>query len=237
MSERFSASVAGRHMACHAAANLELAIPGYVAPVEDRSADNAANRGSNVHEIFEKVWELSASDMHAFARTVQYVADLRSTRRFKVYIEEPINATWLKKKPGTKADLVLATQDEIHVIDTKWGKIKVEVHDNEQLLFYAACYGNLAPKAKGVTLHILQPRADNMESVFVSTTELAKFMADAQAAEAAIESGSLTFGPSHHCTFCPANPHSRGQKGSAMCPTMLGILYPPKLDEDAILAL
>lgn len=222
-------------MACHASANLPLAIPNYLPPLVDSTA--AAQSGTDVHEIFEKVWELTASEMRAFLRTVEYVEALCSTRRFKKLIEKEMTATWLVGQPTTKADLVLFTQDEMHVIDTKWGKIKVPVFNNAQLKFYAATYGHLAPKAKGVTVHILQPRCDNMDSVFLDTNEIAAFIDEAQKTEAAIAGGSVAFGPSDYCTFCPANPHGRGAKAQTFCPTMLGMLYPDRTDEDAILSM
>jgi len=235
--ERFSASVAGRHIACHASANLPLAIPNWVDPEVDETIDNAANRGTAVHSIFELIWEHSAKDIAHMARVMQYVANLRSTRRFKVMIEEKVEATWLPHPTKTTADLVLYTQDEIHVIDTKWGAIEVPVVGNEQLLFYAACYAPLAPRAKGVTLHILQPKCDNLEQWYVSATDIKKFMDEAVAAQTAILNGSIKFGPSDHCKFCPANPHSRGLKGRPLCPTMMKMLYPQPFDEDEILGI
>lgn len=237
MPQRFSASKAGMHMSCHASANLDLAIPNWTPPVEDRAADNAANRGTAAHELLAKVAEMPAKDIGYFARAVEYLADLRSQRRFKVLIEHPVTATWLATQPGTTADLVLYTQDEIHVIDWKWGGIPVEVKENEQLLFYAACYGPLAPRAKGVTAHVVQPRADNIESWFIDTNRLGQFMQDAVAAEAAIQGGSIQFGPGDHCTFCPANPHTRGRKGTPLCPAMMQMLYPSHVNEDEILSL
>jgi hypothetical protein len=236
MPQRFSASVAAMHMACHASANLDLAIPGWVAPDRDDMA-GAAGVGTRAHAVFAEVMEYSAKDIKHMADAMAYVAELRSTRRFKVLIEEPVVATWLASEPKTTADLVLYTQDEIHVLDLKWGKIPVDVWDNEQLMFYGVCYAPLAPKAKGVTIHILQPRAGGFDSQFVDTTKLATFMAEAQAAERAIHAGSTTFGPSDHCKFCPANPHSRGDKGSPLCPPMLRMLYPPTVNEDEILSL
>jgi hypothetical protein len=234
--KRFSASVAARLMSCSAAADLPAAIPNWVPPVIDSTV--AAQDGTDVHSIFEQVWEYGAKDLAAIAKTIDYVAQLRATRRFKVLIEKSMIAEWLTGKPETTADLVFYIQDEIHVIDTKWGKLKVEALRNPQLLYYAATYGALAPKAKGVHLHILQPRIDNMDHWFADTTEVGKFMADAQAAEARILAGDLTFGPSDHgCQFCPANPHTRGAKGKPFCPAMMSMLYPDKTDEDAILAL
>jgi hypothetical protein len=46
----------------------------------------------------------------------------------------------------------------------------------------------------------------------------------------------LTLRPNDHCTFCPANPHTRGDKGNVMCPAMMNKLYPPVIDEDEIFA-
>jgi len=237
VSERFSASVAARHMACPASAHLDLAIPNWVAPVEDPTKDNAANRGTNMHEVFANVMELPASDMRKLVEAMQYVADLRTRRRFKVLVEQSIEASWLVSKPTTQVDLVLYTQDEIHVLDLKTGKIEVPAVDNAQLLYYATCFAPLAPKAKGVNLHILQPWANNMEHWFASAQVLADFMYEAQQAEKRVLAGDVTFGPSDHCKFCPANPHTRGLKGAPLCPAMMQILYPSHLDEDAILSM
>jgi hypothetical protein len=88
-----------------------------------------------------------------------------------------------------------------------------------------------------VTLHVLQPPVDSYESWFADTNVMAKFMADARAAEKKILAGDTTFGPSDHCKFCPANPHSRSDKGRPLCPAMMRLLYPGHLDEDAVLAL
>jgi Protein of unknown function (DUF2800) len=237
MAERFSASVAGRHMACHASANLELAIPGWVPPVDDRTVDNAANRGTSMHELFAKVMELGAHDLDNMARAIAYIARLRKTRRFNVLIEQSIKATWLPGSPDTTVDLVLYTADEIHVIDLKTGRVRVEVVGNEQLLYYGVCFSPLAPRAKGVTLHIVQPWADNCESWFADTNELSAFMTKAQVTANKIAAGDVTFGPSDHCTFCPANPHARTVKGSPLCPALMQIYYPSVVDEDEILSL
>lgn len=237
MAERFSASVAARHMVCPASANLELAIPNWVAPVEDRTANTAANRGTNMHEDFARVMRLPNADMQQLIKAMVYIAELRATRRFKVLVEQEVEATWLQSKPTTAVDLVLYTQDEIHVIDLKTGKIEVPVIDNAQLLYYATCFAPLAPRAKGVNLHILQPWANNMEHWFADTNVLADFMHEAQLAEKRVLAKDVTFGPSDHCKFCPANPHTRGLKGAPLCPAMMQILYPTHLDEDEILSM
>lgn len=244
--KKLSASSAARIMACPASANLELAIPGWVEPVQ--VFGGAAQAGTDVHKVIQDLIEIeyvtasrtskfSAKDMLAAGRLITYIGEVWSQRRFSVLSEQTVKAMWLQTQPSTTADLVLFTQDEIHVLDAKWGLIPVDVHDNEQLLFYALCYAPLAPKAKGVTVHIMQPRADNMESVFVTTNELKQFMDEAIEAERKILAQDLTFGPSDNCKFCPANPHSRGGKGHPLCPAMMDMLYPKLINEDEILGL
>lgn len=235
MAERFSASVASKHLACHASANLELAIPGYQPP--PNNGETAASvRGSAMHEILEKAGEFTAKQMAGIAQAMAYVAELRMKRRFKVLLEMTSSGWWLADQPSTQADVVLYVADEIHVVDYKFGTIPVEVHGNDQGKYYSCAFLPLAPKAKGVTFHIVQPFADNIDSVFFTRAELDQFMEDTKQAEAAIKAGSTVFTPGDHCTFCPANPHSRGAKGSPLCPEMLQLLYPaPPLDEDAIL--
>ncbi len=233
--ERFSASSAGRHMACHASANLPAAIPHWQDPELEDTAASAS--GTAKHKLLEPIMYLSTKEIDGFAKYLQYIADLRKTRRFKALVEQKMTAEWLATKPSTTADLVLYTQDEIHILDGKWGKIPVHARNNVQLLFYAVTYAVFAPRAKKVTVHILQPLIDNYDSWEISTTELKQFMADAIAAEAAIQGGDVTFSPGDHCTFCPANPHGRGTKGRPFCPTLMGMYYPNIVNEDEILAL
>lgn len=236
MTERFSASVAARHMACPASANLDLAIPGWIQPA--RVIGGAADAGTAKHEMLEPIVALSTKDIDGFAKILRYIADLRATRRFKMMVEEMVEVGWLVTKPKTTVDYVLYTQDELHIIDYKWGKIPVEVIENVQLMYYARTFAALAPKARGVTVHILQPHADNYDSWYIDSNRLAQFEADALAAEQKILAKDTTFGPTDDgCKFCPASPHSRGAKGKPFCPAMMQIHYPKVVDEDAILGL
>lgn len=234
MSEPFSASRAARLMACHASAHLELAIPNWTPPDVDPMA-GAKGKGTTMHQMLEPIWSLGATDMRHVAKVVEYVAEVRSRRRFLTLVEQTVDCDWLPSKPRTTADLVLLVKDEIHIIDFKWGKIPVEVVGNEQLLYYARSYAHLAPKAHGVTGHIVQPYAGVFEEWYMDFAELAAFEIKAVTADQAITAGSTQFGPSDHCTFCPANPHGRGDKGKPLCPVMMNLLYPAPFDEDEIL--
>lgn len=242
MPERFSASNAAKHMACPASANLELAIPHYLPPEEDDKI-RASDEGTAAHEVFEKLMGYTPSELRHWITVLEYIEKLRATRRFKVQRELKVSATWLAldprtgEHPGSTLDLALHTQDELHVLDLKWGKIPVDVFDNVQTIFYALCVLHLAPKAKGVTIHILQPRANNMESQFIPSTELKMWESKLIAAQAKVNALDVTFGPSDECKFCPAYPHSRSPKGAPLCPATMQLLYPSPFDEDEILGL
>jgi hypothetical protein len=233
--ETFSASRAARIMSCSASGDLDNAIPHWQAPVVDPDANTAASRGTRMHEVLAEVEELSPREMAGFGKAIEYIAEVRSRRRFTTLIERSEMADWLPVPAGTTADLVLFTQDEIHILDFKWGRIPVEVVDNRQLLYYAATYAKYAPKATEVVLHIVQPNADLFTSWTVDTLSLVTFMGDAVHAQQDLLAGNLLFSPGDHCQFCPANPHSRGAKGSPMCPAMMQLLYPAPFDEAELL--
>lgn len=251
MPKRFSASSAAMLMSCHASGNLELAIPNWQPPVRNEDHGMKAT-GRSYHAIVDelmsmttvtpkKVRKSNAKDLAKFAELLLYVSSVWSRRRFTTRLNEhKMTATWLASQPTTTADIIFATSDELHILDPKMGTIPVHAVDNDQLLFYAACAvaEGLAPKATEVHLHIVQPWADNYDEWVVSAQELKDWMDRAIATDAAIAAGSTTFGVSDHCTFCPANPHSRGDKAGPFCPEMLQLLYPSQsIDEDAILAL
>lgn len=223
-------------MACHASANLPMAIPNWVPPEEDPNADTAANRGTKMHELFAMLMALPLRDAGHMEEALRYVNTVRQGRRFKSLIEVSVQASWLVGQPYTTADLVLYTQDELHIFDLKTGQIPVSAVENAQLMYYAITYGLLAPRAKGAYLHIVQPWAGVMECWFADAPRLGQFMQDAQTHELQIRQGSITFGPSDSCQFCPANPHGRGARGAPLCPIMMELLYPRvDVDEDEIL--
>ncbi len=230
--EKFSASRAARLVACHGSADLKAAIPGWQEP---QQSTVASERGTELHTLFEKVNNLSTPDMFRFAEAITYVAQLRKPRRFKVLVEHTVDVDWLQRPSKSTADLVLYTKNELHIIDLKAGKIPVDSYDNSQLKFYALSFAHFAPKAEGVTGHIVQPWANNTNSTFYSAQELADFKQDVLSAEQDILDGDLTLTPSDECLFCPANPHSRGAKGSPFCPAMMNVLYPLQINEQEIL--
>ena len=222
-------------MACPASGNLDVTIAGWVPPVVDHEA-GAKGKGTLIHKVLEDASMLSPVDLRNVITSLEYYEALAKTRRFKRLAEYKVQAEWLTTKPWTTMDSVLYVQDEIHVIDWKTGRIPQSVFGNKQMLFYARCVAHLAPNAKGVWVHIVQPWADGLiESRFIDTAELAQFTEDALAVEQKLLAKVAEFHVTDHCKFCPAFPHSRGDKGKPLCPKAMSVLYPTLLDEAAIL--
>ena len=223
-------------MTCPGSAHLDLSIPGWVPPDEDPDK-GAKGLGHQLHAYLEQTSNLSARDLRCLADAMTYMSELRSRRRFKLAVEETLEAWWLVSKPRTTADVVLHLKDELHIVDYKTGKIPVCAFDNPQLKFYALAYLPMAPKAKGAYLHIVQPWSkEGSNSWFCSREELLAFATETQVAEAKILDGDTSLNPSDHCIFCDANPHKRGDKGHPLCPSMLSMLYPPdELDNEGLL--
>lgn len=221
---------------CHASADLEKAIPGFILPVEDHDA-GAMGLGSALHTVLEGAVPFKATDLVNLAKCLEYLASLKKNKRLNAVAEVKAQAEWLDSKPTVVVDAVLYNNSTLHIIDWKTGRIHVEAFGNEQLLHYAATFLNLAPAANEIHLHIVQPWADNIDTWTVSRQMVKDFIKRTRATEAALNAGSTTFGVGDHCKFCPANPHSRGAKGNHFCPAIMQVLYPSTVDEAAILDL
>jgi hypothetical protein len=168
--------------------------------------------------------------------TAEYMADLkhRTALRANVYGEQSVVATWLPSTPPTTPDVAIVGDEVLEIVDYKTGAIKVEPEDNDQLMFYAACWLKMAPNATEFTVHVLQP--DNLASWTAPISYLKGWMEKAIEADKRIQAKDLTLNPSDHCTFCPANPWGRGDKSEAKCPAQHKLLYPPVFDEDELFA-
>ena len=306
---RFSASSAGRLMACPGAANLEAAIPGWTPPVEDPTKFKAKPLGTRVHEILVPFAHMTHDFLHWFYETVtefsklhhtkrtvitgdlselgnylalrfpaaisqkttvwtlewfqslhglapkmlRFIADValwHATSRTKYTYQENVarwaeldmETTWLSKPGKTQADFVLFDQGRgtLEIVDYKTGSIPVSAIDNDQLKFYAwsviqALLTDVRA-AKNIIMTILQPGGDPDNSEESTFEELEAWSQRALAAESNILNGVLTLRPGDHCTFCPANPFARGEKGYPLCPAQRELLFQNTVDLDEILA-
>jgi hypothetical protein len=186
--------------------------------------------------LFIREAAFTPSMLRFIAEAMKYVRELREETNLDidaVYGELQMQAGFLESKPGTTADIVIDSGDTLDVLDYKSGKIPVEVIDNDQLLFYAAsAYIHLNSKAEYIRMHIVQP--NNLVEWTISYVELGRWIMKAQEADAKITAKDLTLVPNDHCTYCPANPHTRGDKAKKLCPVMMEFLYPTYVNEQEL---
>jgi hypothetical protein len=191
---------------------------------------------ADANEWLPELREYPPKTLRFLADAAGYMADLkdRTALRANVYGEQSVIATWLPSTPPTTPDVAIVGDSVLEIVDYKTGAIKVEPEDNDQLMFYAACWLKMAPNATEFTVHVIQP--DNLSSWTAPISYLKAWMSKAIEADKRIQAKDLTLNPSDHCTFCPANPWGRGDKSEAKCPAQHKLLYPPVFDEDELFA-
>lgn len=311
MTPKFSASAAGRMMACPGSANLDLAIPGWTPPVEDPTKFKAKGVGDLVHTILEPLahwgpellvftelqvlmfsklgfvkrrelcdditemilwlnpfWPTGVpdsvkstvavwfTDLRPLApKMLRFISDVAKalegmknsfsySGRVLIRSEWSMEVTWIQSKGvRTTADLVMYEADSavLEVVDYKSGSIPVEVIDNVQLLYYARTVldqltkeGKTIPKRLLIRLRIMQP--DNFVEHVVSLDELLEWAETALLAEDRVLKEVTSLIPGDHCTFCPANPFARGERGYPLCPAKREQLFPSTIDIDEMLS-
>lgn len=192
-----------------------------------------------------KTSAFAPSDLRAFGQLLMDLEALASHGGpYNVMVEESLQAAWLPSGPRTTPDLVLWKTDEssgtstIIVVDYKLGKIPVPVMHNAQLEYYlATAFEHLLPylrHANGNSVYfgaaILQPYLATKDEWWFGMDHLNEFMTAAIQKDQEVTAGSIESAFGDHCTFCPANPHSRGDKGYPFCPTAEAVLYPSNVE-------
>lgn len=238
--QKFSASQAEKFIGCHASADLEAAIPGFKLPENDvdrepilpdnleyivgmiekvstdTGSSKAANRGTLLHACVATLLAefKTAGQLEKLVALFTHLLVVMQDRRFKVLIEETAVLDWLQRPAPTTADLVTYTADELHVWDWKFGTMPVDP-SALQLKIYAIAFMHLAPKAKGVWVHVLQP--GNYAELYFSLEQLQQAKDLVIKHEAEVLAGDLSFNTGKQCEFCPASPYTRGAKGNISC--------------------
>ena len=184
------------------------------------------NGNHELDEMGNEVWVRAAAPPRRvvfLAECLEYVHDILKDMDDDVEVLSEVKATaeWLSTKPKTTVDLILKDQHVMHVLDLKMGEVEVSPIENTQLMYYAWTFG--AVNYDSVRLHIMQRGfTDHWD---VSRDTLHEWSNEMKESERAILAHDLTLTVGDHCKFCPANPHSRGDKGNKACPVMMHFLY------------
>ena len=178
-------------------------------------------------EVPGRVNEASPKEIRLLSEGIRYVWDLQDNMEGAIILTEATKtAEWTATKPRTTADVVLTDGKVLHVIDLKMGTIPVEAFENEQLMYYGKTY---MTTEETVHLHIIQqPKLVSESGIRTwepTQAELNEWVKSVLDAEQAILNGDRSLNPGKHCQFCPANPYSKGQLGTVMCPAQIELLF------------
>ena len=205
-----------------------LACPASIvrAPETEDEGSEAAHEGTAAHAFAEHclVQHLSAAgadwpkdvdakydtpELRAFIQTyLEYVRRIVKHEGGELFVEQRLEIFKQFDVFGT-ADAVIVTPDGmIHVIDLKYGRgILVDVEENTQLLMYGIgglAFDWLCPvPVKGVTVHIVQPRRQNLVSKTYSVEELGQWVVENTHLVKRAFDGTDEATPGVHCKWCP----------------------------------
>lgn len=137
---------------------------------------------------------------------VEYVKEIvKDLKDFHIYFEVRVNFSNVVPQGFGTADVLIVTEDTIHIVDLKFGVgVPVSAINNPQLRLYAMGAMNLFPNTKFVKMTINQPRLDNKDTEVLTKEELLKWAFEyvKPRAEAAIK-GEGKFNPTDSaCKFC-----------------------------------
>jgi hypothetical protein len=161
------------------------------------------------------------------AEAIEYIAQLLEDGG-EILTEATVTANWLQTKPKTTIDILIRKGNVLYVIDLKAGTMPIPAIENEQLLYYAACF---IEDEDDIRLVILQ--CDNVNEWYITREHLFSWMETMKVSEQKILDKDLSFRVGSHCSFCPANPRGRGDRGYPFCPEQIELLYGAENDADS----
>lgn len=229
-------------------AERTLACPGWVKKSEGiprRPAGQAAIDGSMHHEVMEKCQRddvtpgecLGLSYREGDVIRVFTVDDLplseiayAATNRLldELDIDQIEVEPFVQLEPGVAGgsiDLLGLSADgkTLLVLDYKFGRVKVEVENNNQLKFYtiSAEFDNktadMFKNVERVVFAVIQPQASPDAHTWVwDAPDFAAFEKEVRDAMASVE-----INPGPHCNWCPAEPYCAAKRSSVMASNLL----------------
>ena len=233
-----SASGSERWLNCPPSARLEENLPGrYSNAAEEGTLAHAVAELMNMYN-FSKVMEngftkkkfnaelanleknqLYSAEMLEHASTFSsYVSELYQEKKKKkksplIYFEHPIDFRGYVPEGFGRGDVLLVSDDEIHIIDYKYGTgVPVSAENNSQMQLYAlGAYDefSFAGDYENAKLSIYQPRIDNFSDWDISFKELLGWAGTEVKTKAELAfdgAGDFNPSPKGHCKFCKAKP-------------------------------
>jgi hypothetical protein len=222
-----SPSKAARWLNCPPSARLEAEIPDTPSPYAAEGtlahalAENELNHAagyiseveynSNLDKLRND--DLFETDMTDYVVSyVDFVLNILAGEGSgaKLFVEQKLDLKRYVPECYGTADAIVVSDDTLHIIDLKYGKgVKVDAFENSQLKLYALGaldFVSVLYNVEHITLNIVQPRLNHIDTYSLSTTELLDwaFTVSGRAALAFEGAGYAQAGP--WCKFCKCNP-------------------------------
>lgn len=245
-----SASGAHRWLECTPAARLELEF-------KDQES-TAAAQGTAAHNLCEHklkkalhirskrpVSEFNDDEMeeHSDAYAEYVLEQLEEVKKNckdpLVLIEERLDFSCYVPEGFGTADTIIIGDKNLHIIDMKYGQgILVYAEDNPQMKLYAlgalASYESLYD-IEEVTMHIFQPRRENVSAWTISVDELKKWAENDLKVKAKMAfEGKGEYIPGDWCTFCRAAVKCRARADEKLRLAQSEFKLPPLLTDNEI---
>jgi len=211
-----------------------LACPGSVLAshgVPEREAGPWADEGSFAH-LFAETRLLNPTDtsltvgwtspewpgqvvdtdmVYHIGRYCTYVAQIRNAIKGTLFVERRVDYTHLIRGGFGTGDVVVASDEELHIVDLKYGQGDVvEAQDNEQLLTMAAAELHrleMISDFKKVVLHIVQPRREHFDKWETTVERVREHAQRIREVADLIVSDNPPFNPGEkQCKYCAASP-------------------------------
>lgn len=250
-----SASSAHRWLACPPSARLEETFPDTESPY--------AAEGTLAHAICElklkqkfikqqaaatykkklkklQTDELYQSEMEMYTEEyIDYISEIVYGFDSTPYVAAEVRVDFSHVVPegfGT-CDCIIIHGNQMHIVDFKYGKnVHVSAGGNPQLKLYALgalkAYGMLYPIER-ITLHIVQPRVDNNNSVDITVEELNQWASVIKPWVEQAYKGEGDFSPGEEtCRFCRAKATCRARAEKNLELAKDDFKLPPLLTND-----
>lgn len=155
-------------------------------------------------EVYEKYYNAEFQE-YVNSHVAFVVEQTKGLNNFHIYFELRVNFSNIVPQGFGTSDVVIVTEDMIHVIDLKFGAgVPVSALENPQLRLYGMGTLNLFPRTRFIQLTINQPRLDSHDTEILTKKELLNWAFNfvKPKAEEAIKGEGILTPEEDACRFC-----------------------------------
>jgi len=169
---------------------------------EDTGSD-AANLGTELHDNAEQALKTGSEPREEVAFYVNYCHQASTAPDAEVFIEHQVPLFYSREEHGY-ADYIVRTDDCVHIIDLKTGRIPVEAENNYQLLIYA--YGMATFNTERFKMTIVQNDTAKTWELDMAQAEAIASTIGVKAQAAMNEYIHDLVASDEACQWCPCKP-------------------------------